>query len=101
MNVGPLRDVPLEYGWWCGCSWATQDDYQHVKKIYEHHSLANYKFAVENNLRRVQVTSHSRAACGLWTLASMMVRYDLTPRQVAGMATKMRCAVELHKQFGP
>lgn len=85
-------------GWWMGSSWACDDDYQRIKATYESQRLGDYGFKVENNLRRVEVTNDKRAADGLWTLANMMVRYDLTPRQVAGMATKMRRAIEVYDE---
>lgn len=92
-----LSDSPIQAGWWCGASWATQQDHEEIALIYGHHSIANYLFMVENNLRRVCVTNDRRARCGIWTLANMKVRYDLTPRQLAGMATKMRRAVEIYE----
>lgn len=87
-----------DFGWWMGSSWACDDDYRRIAETYEKQRLGDYFFRVENNLRRVEVTNDKRAADGLWTLANMMVRYDLTPRQVAGMATKMRRAIEVHDE---
>jgi len=85
-------------GWWMGSSWACGDDHKRIAATYEKQRLGDYFFRVENNLRRVEVTNDKRAADGLWTLANMMVRYDLTPRQVAGMATKMRRAIEVYDE---
>ena len=85
-------------GWWMGSSWACEDDHHRIAETYEKQRLGDYFFRVENNLRRVAVTNDNRAADGLWTLANMMVRYDLTPRQVAGMATKMRRAIEVYDE---
>jgi hypothetical protein len=86
----------ISAGWWMGCSWATADDYRRVKATYGKHRLGEYLFKVENNLNRVHVTNDLRAADGLWTLANIVVRYDLTPRQAAGMATKMRRAIQVY-----
>lgn len=91
-------DKPIPAGWWCGASWATKQDHEELEKTYGRSSIAKYLFMVENNLRRVEVTNDRRAYCGIWTLANMKVRYDLTPRQIAGMASKMRRAVELYEQ---
>ena len=88
------REIPA--GWWMGRLWATNDDYERIKATYEKQRLGEYLFEVENNLRRVNVTNDRRASDGLWTLANMMVRYDLTLRQVAGMATSMRRAIEVY-----
>ena len=91
-------DSPIPSGWWCGHSWATKQDIDGIRSVYGRHSFAEYRFMVENNLNRVEVTTRSRASCGIETLANMMVRYDLTPRQIAGMAAKMRRAVEVYEQ---
>ena len=85
-------------GWWMGSSWACEDDHRRISETYGKQRLGDYFFRVENNLRRVAVTNDRRASDGLWTLANMMVRYDLTPRQVAGMATKMRRAIEVYDE---
>jgi hypothetical protein len=94
MNEGKYNP---DAGWWMGSSWACADDYERIKATYESQRLGAYGFRVENNLRRVEVTNNKRGSDGLWTLANMMVRYDLTPRQVAGMATKMRRAIEVYE----
>ena len=91
---GVMADF-LPDGYWCGSAWATTDDHAAIELTYSGHSFASLPFMVENNLRRVHVTGHPKAANGLWTLANMKARYDLTKRQIAGMATKMRRAVEL------
>lgn len=90
-----MNERQVEPGFWCGCAWATQEDHDDIARIYRHHSFADLPFMVANDLRSVRVTNHPRAADGLWTLANMRARYDLTPRQVAAMATRMRRAVEV------
>jgi len=92
-----MASMGIPKGWWCGASWATQDDYDHIMRIYGKHSLSKYNFMIENNLRRAYVTVEPRARCGIWTLANIKVRYDLTPGQVAGMAMRMRRAVEIYE----
>jgi len=88
----------ISQGWWCGSCWATEDDYKSLLNVYGKQSIAKYFFNVENNLRRVEVSDHPMAKCGVWTLANMKARYDLTPRQIAGMAAKMRRAVEVYEE---
>ena len=76
---------------------ATDLDYRQLFLTYGKQDIAFYSFAVENNLARVYVTNHSDAKCGVWTLAELRVRYGLTPRQLSGMAAKMRRAIEIYE----
>lgn len=89
-------DRPIPKGWWCGCCWATGEDHDGIEKIYGNQSFANLNFVVQNDLRKVEVSSHSKAANGIWTLANMKARYDLTPRQLAAMANRMRRAADVY-----